>query len=139
MISWLPIVRRTQAVQCSTQTPIRALPAVVFAIEKGALVRRKSRCPGLLKTLFKGDGSLKKTAERSKCGCILTPQQQRNRRRKMDMEPDDRTGRYVGFGISLGAAIGCAIGVAMGNFAMGIGLGVGVGSAVGAGLARRKP
>jgi hypothetical protein len=88
--------------------------------------------------LFKGDEPLKKTAEPSKSGCILAPQQPRNRRRKMDMEPDDRTGRYVGFGISLGAAIGCAIGVAMGNFAMGIGLGVGVGSAVGAGLARRR-
>jgi hypothetical protein len=83
------------------------------------------------------DSSPKKTAARRKTGVILNAQQP-HRRRKMDMEPDDRTGRYVGFGISLGAAIGCAIGVAMGNFAMGIGLGVGVGSAVGAGLARRK-
>ncbi|QBE64700.1 hypothetical protein [Pseudoduganella lutea] len=103
------------------------------------LMRRKSMLGGALKTLFTWDGALKKTAERSKTGCILNAQQPRNRRRKMDMEPDDRTGRYVGFGISLGAAIGCAIGVAMGNFAMGIGLGVGVGSAVGAGLARRRP
>ncbi|MUI14567.1 hypothetical protein GJV26_19190 [Massilia dura] len=91
-----------------------------------------------LETLLMRDDPLKKTAERSKSGCILNAQQPRNRRRKMDMEPDDRTGRYVGFGISLGAAIGCAIGVAMGNFAMGIGLGVGLGSAVGAGLAQRR-
>jgi hypothetical protein len=101
-------------------------------------MQRKTPYLSALETLFIRDDSLKKTAERSKSGCILAAQQPRNRRRKMDMEPDDRTGRYVGFGISLGAAIGCAIGVAMGNFAMGIGLGVGVGSAVGAGLAQRK-
>jgi hypothetical protein len=82
--------------------------------------------------------SLKNSAERGKIGVTFNAQQPQNRRRTMDMEPDDRTGRYVGFGISLGAAIGCAIGVAMGNFAMGIGLGVGIGSAIGAGLARRR-